>query len=130
MKLMLLLVLFLVACGKDEKSSKSIHFSEDIQMNAAIYSNQIQLSNVLKTTSSSPNVCGPAPAAGKIYTYSVQSNLITIADQQVQVTYQRVTNLGGIYGSWSMVSSTDPRLKSGTMEITYNSVRFVSNCSN
>lgn len=127
---LLSLLVLLVACGKGGKSSKGFQLSEDIQMTAAVYGNEIQLSNVLKSLSTSPNVCGPSPMPGKIYSYSLMNGVLTLDDMQNRIVYRSVVNNGGVFGTWQMVSTTDPRMKSGTVEITYNSVRFISVCAN
>lgn len=129
MKLSILLLFMVVACGGEKKSSDKYHRSEDIKMNAAIFGNQIQLSNFTSMPTTSVNVCGPSPAPGKIYNYSLMGDVLTIADQTVTVSYQRATNLGGIYGTWTMLSSSDTRMTSGSVEITSSSVRFISNCT-
>jgi hypothetical protein len=118
----------IVACGKEKKSSDHYHRSEDLKMNAAIFGNQIQLSNFISSVGTS-SVCGPSPMAGKIYNYSLMGDVLSIADQNVQVSYQREINGGGIYGLWKMISSTDTRMTSGTLEITSTSVHFISSCS-
>jgi hypothetical protein len=133
MKYFMLLPL-VIACqggrgGNSDVSIEKFVISQDVKMSASLSSDEITLSDILPAGRLGSD-CGPSPEAGKRYTYEVFNDTLVIDDSRVQVTYERVTDKGDILaGKWKFLSSSDRNMKSGTIEFTFNSVHFISYCS-
>jgi hypothetical protein len=133
MKYFMLLPL-VIACqggrgGNSDVSIEKFVISQDVEMSVSISSDEIILSDLLPAGRLGSD-CGPSPEAGKRYTYELFNDTLVIDDSRVQVTYERVTDEGDILaGKWKFISSSDRNMKSGTIEFTYNSVHFISYCS-
>lgn len=131
----LLLLPFLIACqgngsGNADSFKSSLEVDQDIKINAAIYSDEIILSDYMLPMGKMASECGPTPEPGKHYQYELVNDTLILDDQRVQVTYERVTDEGGILnGKWNMLASSDRNMKSGTLEIERNTVHFISHCS-
>ena len=105
--------------------------NQDVVTTATIYSDEIVLSEFSLLSRKTMSECGPTPEPGKRYQYELVNDTLIIDDQRVQVTYERVTDEGGILnGKWNMIASSDRNMKSGTLEIDRNRVHFISRCSN
>ncbi len=135
MKFLFLLPL-LIACqgngggGNSDAYVTKLDVSQDVQMNAAIYSDEIILSDLMPRMGKMASECGPTPEPGKRYQYELINDTLILDDQRVQVTYDRETDEGGIInGKWKMLMSSDRNMKSGTLEIDGNKVHFISHCS-
>ncbi len=126
------LILFplLIACQEGSSSNKmKSDVTQDVQMNAFVSSDEIILSDLLPVGKMGSE-CGPNPEAGKRYSYEFVNDHLVIDDSRVQVTYERMTDEGGILsGKWKFLSSSDSSMKSGTLEFLDDSVRFISYCS-
>lgn len=133
MKYLLLLPL-LIACqgksgGGSDSSISKFEVNQDVQMSAHISSEEIVLSNLLPAGRLGSD-CGPSPESGKRYNYELVNDTLVIDDSRVQVTYERMTDEGGILtGKWKLLSSSDRSMQSGTLEFEGNSVHFISYCS-
>ncbi|MES2527189.1 MAG: hypothetical protein V4598_08870 [Bdellovibrionota bacterium] len=133
MKYLLLLPLLIACQGKSGGSSdvtiEKFEVSQDVQMSAHISSDEIVLSNLLPAGSIGSD-CGPSPESGKKYTYELVNDTLVLDDSRVQVTYERITDEGGILsGKWKLLSSSDRNMQTGTLEFKDNSVHFISYCS-
>ena len=133
MKYLMLLPLLIACQGKSGGSSdvtiEKLEVSQDVQMSAFISSDEIILSNLLPAGKLGSD-CGPSPESGKRYNYELVNETLVIDDSRVQVTYERVTDEGGILaGKWKLLSSSDRNMQSGTLEFKGNSVHFISYCS-
>ncbi len=130
----LILLPFLIACqgtggGSSNVSVERLEVSQDVEMSASITSDEIILSSLLPAGKLGSD-CGPSPESGKRYTYELVNDTLIIDDNRVQVTYQRMTDDGDILaGKWKFLASSDRNMKSGTIEFTYNTVHFISYCS-
>ena len=129
-----MLLPLVIACqggrgGNSDVSIEKFVISQDVKMSASLSSDEITLSDILPAGRLGSD-CGPSPEAGKRYTYEVFNDTLVIDDSRVQVTYERVTDKGDILaGKWKFLSSSDRNMKSGTIEFTFNSVHFISYCS-
>ena len=135
MKILFLLPL-LIACqgngnGHSEAVSNQIAVDQDVETTAHISSDEIILSDLrLLAGRKMMSECGPTPEPGKRYQYELVNDTLIIDDQRVQVTYERITDEGGILnGKWNMLASSDRNMKTGTLEISDNKVHFISHCS-
>lgn len=117
--------------GHSDSISSEMDINQDVETTAHISSEEIILSDLrLLAGKKMMSECGPTPEPGKIYQYELVNDTLIIDDQRFQVTYERVTDEGGILnGKWNMLASSDRSMKSGTLEITGNKVHFISHCS-
>lgn len=135
MKILFLLPL-LVACqgngnGHSDSAAAQFDIDQNVETTAHISSDEIILSDLrLLAGRKMMSECGPTPEPGKRYQYELVNDTLIIDDQRVQVTYERVTDEGGILnGKWNMLASSDRSMKTGTLEISGNKVHFISHCS-
>lgn len=144
MKSLLPLLILLVACsGRDEGKKKNSSpvvvpppvvteetvIDQDVRVPITIFHDEIHLSDFGFGKQFELKDCGPSPAPEKIYSYDLTGDYLTLDDKRVQITYARVRDDGGLVrGLWEMVTSTDPTMKSGTIEILAVTARFISHC--
>ncbi len=119
-----------IECGRRNTLRASV--SQDVTTNVAISGYELTLSSLLPTRSPNADECGPNPTAGKIYTYDIKDDVLTIDDNRVTVSYQRVDeNNVGILGKWKLKSSSDKLMRSGSVEFPdYRTIHFIHFCSN
>jgi hypothetical protein len=143
MKTLLPLLILLVACsGRDGDHNKKktepvvippvvveeTVIDQDVRVPITIFADEIHLSD-FGFGKELPENCGPTPVSQKIYSYDLNGDYLTLDDKRVQVTYERIRDDGGLVrGLWQMTTSTDPTLKSSTIEILAVTARFISHC--
>lgn len=133
MKYLILLPLLLACQGKSggssDVTSQKFEVLQNIETSVHISSEEIILSDSLPAGKLSSD-CGPSPESGKRYNYELLNDTLVIDDSRVQVTYERVTDEGGILsGKWKLLSSSDRNMQTGSLEFKDNMIHFISYCS-